>query len=246
MNPNMSIPIIGVLPLWDDDSKNLYMHPAYMNGIMCSGGLPLVLPLVSDKMMISVIARSVDGLLFTGGHDIFPGLYGENISASCGTICKIRDDMESSLFTEAVLNMGIPAFGICRGLQFINAALGGTLYQDLPTQFCGKVLINHQQEQSDDVPAHCVQIDTNSPLYSLLGTKTLSVNSTHHQGIRVLSPALERMAIADDGLIESVYMPGKRFVWAVQWHPESILHEESSRNLFGAFVAASGKTRSIC
>jgi len=241
----MKIPVIGLLPLWDEEKNSLWMLPGYMDGIKHAGGLPVMLSLTSDKTQISQIARSVDGLLFTGGHDIFPGLYGEETSVHCGLICKERDDMEALLFTEAVLNMDLPAFGICRGLQLMNVVLGGTLYQDLPTQHKSKIAINHQQLPPVDAPSHWMEITKNSPLRTLFGSKSIEVNSTHHQGIKDLSPALECMATADDGLIEAVYMPDKKFVWAVQWHPELTLYDENSHLLFDAFVGVCGKSRRV-
>ena len=123
----MSVPIIGVVPLWDEKMGSLWMLPGYMDGIKNAGGLPLMLPLTSDHALISQIAGTVDGVLFTGGHDVFPGLYGEAVSDNCGPCCTERDDMEAMLFTEVVINLDKPALGICRGIQIINVLLGGTL-----------------------------------------------------------------------------------------------------------------------
>ena len=234
----MSIPIIGVTPLWDEERDSLWMLPGYMDGIECAGGLPIMLPLSSDEVIIKQLCRTVDGLLFTGGPDVFPGLYRQDVSAFCGPVCKMRDDMELALFSEAVINMNKPALGICRGIQLFNVALGGTLYQDLPSQLKGKISINHRQNPPDNVPSHTVMINSGSPLHTLGITESIEVNSSHHQGIRELSPELESMAFAEDGLIEAVYMPGRKFVWAVQWHPERTLYEQYSRMLFDGFVGA--------
>jgi putative glutamine amidotransferase len=234
----MQAPVIGVVPLWDEKKDSLWMHPGYMDGIKYAGGLPVMLPLTSDKAMIRQICAMVDGLLFTGGHDIFPGIYGEEVLDCCGPLCVERDNMEAMLFSEADASDNLPVFGICRGLQLFNALLGGTLYQDLPSQYRGKPSIGHKQKQPDDVFSNEVLIDKKSPLYALLNSDHIEVNSLHHQGIRDLSPKLECMAIAEDGLIEAVCMPEKRFAWAVQWHPELTLYDEYSHMLFEAFVAA--------
>jgi putative glutamine amidotransferase len=234
----MRRPVIGLAPLWDEEKDSLWMLPGYMDGIEQAGGLPVMLPLSTDKLMLEQICRSVDGLLFTGGQDVCPGLYGEEKSTCCGTICDKRDDMESLLFSISVMSMDKPAFGICRGIQLFNVLLGGTLYQDLPAQYKGMPQLCHRQKPPYGMPDHRVTIGTGSPLHALLGTDTMAVNSCHHQGIRELSQELVCMAVAEDGLIEAVYVPCRRFVWAVQWHPEYSLHDENSRLLFEAFINA--------
>ena len=206
----MKAPLIGVVPLWDEDKGNLLMIPGYMDGIKYAGGLPVMLPLTSNKALIERICESVDGILFAGGQDVFPGMYGEGVSERCGPLCIERDDMETLLFAEAV-KLDKPIFGICRGIQLFNVLLGGTLYQDLPSQFRSKISIEHNQAPPIDVPSHTVLIDKGSPLHTLLDTTSLEVNSTHHQGICELSPELERMATSEDGLVEAVCMPEKRF-----------------------------------
>ena len=129
-----------------------------------------------------------------------------------------------------------PILGICRGIQFLNAALGGTLYQDLPTEHPSE--IGHSMKPPYDRMAHTVHIWPMTPLASLLGKTELEVNSCHHQAIRSLAPSLVEMARSTDDLIEAMYLPGKTFVWGVQWHPEMSLQEESSRKIFEAFVGA--------
>lgn len=232
----MSKPIIGVFPLWDEEKDSIWMLPGYMDGIRQAGGLPMILPLTTDTPELEQICEMVDGFLFTGGQDIFPGRYGQDTIPACEEICAARDIMEEFIFSRAVLEMDKPAFGICRGIQLFNVLLGGSLYQDLPSQFTGVKPLCHSQPYI--LPAHNIVPDTGSPLHSLLEKDALAVNSAHHQGIYELSQKLSCMARADDGLIEAVYMPGKKFVWAVQWHPECRLHEESSRKLFAAFTEA--------
>jgi putative glutamine amidotransferase len=233
----MEKPVIGVAPLWDEQKDSLWMLPGYMEGVVRAGGLPLMLPLTMDEDAVRQLAGLCAGFLFTGGHDVFPGLYGAEVSALCGPVCEERDAMEKALFSIAVLKLNKPAFGICRGIQLFNALLGGTLYQDVSAQL-QKSTITHRQKPPYDRPIHQVGIEPGSPLRGLLGTDVLAVNSSHHQGIAELSPELVPMARAEDGLIEAVCMKGKTFVWAVQWHPEMAPAEESSGKLFGAFVDA--------
>jgi len=232
----MKKPVIGVTPLWDKTKDGVWMHPGYLDGIIHAGGLPMILPLTMDTLLLESICGIVDGLLFTGGHDIFPGLYGEEIDPACGDICSVRDQMEHFLFSNAVLNMDKPAFGICRGLQLFNILLGGSLYQDLPSQYKGNPMICHSSACA--MPSHHVTIAPDSLLHQLLKRDTLTVNSLHHQGICKLAPQLSCMAKADDHMIEAVYMPDKKFVWAVQWHPERSLYDEPQRKLFETFIMA--------
>lgn len=230
-------PVIGLVPLMDDEKESYWMLPGYMDGIIEAGGIPIMLPLVSDRSIIEQIGEKCDGFLLTGGHDVSPEIYGEKKKEQCGACCKKRDEMERIIIGYA-LNADKPMLGVCRGIQLLNAVLGGTLYQDIPSEFDTKLI--HHQKPPYDVPVHDVLISDNSPLYTLLGKKRLSVNSYHHQAVKDLADGLDVMAKADDGLVEAVYMPSKRFVWGVQWHPEfSYKKEISSRRIFEEFVKAS-------
>jgi putative glutamine amidotransferase len=233
----MKRPVIGVTPLWDKQKDSLWMLPGYMEGIARAGGLPLMLPLTADEGTVEQLAGMCAGFLFTGGQDVYPGLYGVDVLPLCGEICETRDAMEKALFSAAVLKQSKPALGICRGIQIFNALLGGTLYQDISAQFAQGVP-THRQKPPYDRPVHRVFIERGSPLHKLLDADVLAVNSCHHQGIAELSPELVTMAIAEDGLVEAVYMKDKPFVWAVQWHPEMALEEEGSGKIFRAFVDA--------
>ncbi len=236
-------PVIGITPLYDVEKSSIWMLPGYMEGIAQAGGTPIVLPLKADDADIERLFRVIDGLLLPGGQDVDPSLYGEQKSEDCGEICAMRDTLEKKLFQKA-MSIDLPVFGICRGLQFINAAMGGTLYQDLATQFTSPNAENHRQTAPRDTFSHKVTLVQSSPLYAMLDTEKLPVNSFHHQGIRTLAPGLLPSAIAEDGLVEAIYAPHKTFVQAVQWHPECCFEsDEPSRKIFRAFVnaCASGK-----
>ncbi|MFP3089695.1 gamma-glutamyl-gamma-aminobutyrate hydrolase family protein [Treponema sp. TIM-1] len=235
----MERPLIGVVPLWDEEKDSLWMLPGYLEGILRAGGLPLMLPLTTDTGALRQAAGLCAGFLFTGGQDLFPGLYGAEVLPVCGPVCEERDAMERTLFSIAVWEQNKSAFGICRGIQLFNVLLGGTLYQDLPTQLTESAL-SHQQKPPYDRPVH--QVTISGELRELLGFDTLAVNSSHHQGIAKLAPDLVPMARAADGLVEAVRMKDKPFVWAVQWHPEFALAEESSGKLFNALVEACRNT----
>jgi putative glutamine amidotransferase len=234
----MERPVIGVMPLWDEQKNSIWMLPGYMRGIEEAGAVPLILPLTDSEAALKRAVDLVDGFLFTGGQDVNPDVYGDPKSARCGEICGTRDRMEAFVFREGVLNLGKPALGICRGIQFINAALGGSLYQDIPAELPSA--ITHSMKPPYDAPAHAVRLLPESPLSKLTGKERLEVNSSHHQGIKRLANGLEAMAWADDGLVEAVYMPDRPYVWAVQWHPEMSLGDEDSRKIFAAFAGEAG------
>ncbi|MBY0098477.1 gamma-glutamyl-gamma-aminobutyrate hydrolase family protein [Mesobacillus maritimus] len=232
----MRKPLIGVLPLYDPEKESYWMLPGYMKGVEAAGGIPVMLPLTTNFEVIQSLAESFDGFLFTGGQDMNPNLYGEKKESFCGELCEERDQMEELLF-KLVLELDKPTFGICRGVQLFNSLLGGTLYQDIPTQFRSKQQVLHKQQPPYTVPAHLVSIEKGNALYRIVKTESLRVNSYHHQGIKKLSEQLTSVAEAEDGLTEAVHMPGKSFVLAVQWHPEFNYHlDNHSFKLFSAFV----------
>ncbi|WP_455581151.1 gamma-glutamyl-gamma-aminobutyrate hydrolase family protein [Dysosmobacter sp.] len=230
----MKKPVIGVMPLWDDRLESLWMLPGYLDGLRQAGALPVILPLETEEADIRQLYGLCDGLLFTGGHDVDPALYGAAPLPECGPPCRRRDALEASLFRLA-LEAGTPVLGICRGLQLINALLGGTLYQDLPTQRPGSV--SHVMRPPYDRVIHPVALEAGGTLHRLTGQAALGVNSYHHQGIRTLAPALRADACAPDGLIEAVTCPEHPFLLAVQWHPEfSFRRDGASQAIFRAFV----------
>ena len=232
----MNKPIIGVTPLWDEEKNSYWMLPGYLEGLEEAGAIPIILPLTADRADIAQIVEVCDGFLFTGGQDVAPQLYGEATRPTCGELCHARDTLERELLRQA-LERDKPILGICRGLQFLNAALGGTLYQDLPTEHPSE--IEHSMKPLYDQAAHMVRILPDTPLAALLQKQELGVNSCHHQAVKTLAPGLAEMARSTDDLIEAVYLPGKTFVWAVQWHPEMSLHADTdSRKIFEAFVGA--------
>ena len=235
----MKRPVIGVVPLWNETKNNIWIKPGYMDGLEGAGAVPVLLPLTVSESVLKQLADLLDGVLFTGGGDLDPKMYGQVKSDYCGEINETRDQMETYLFREAVINQRKPALGICRGLQLFNVMLGGSLYQDIPAEYSKE--INHYAGPPYDVHVHPVRILPESPLGKLMGSERLDVNSNHHQGINKLAKELEIMALADDGVVEAVYMPERPYVWAVQWHPELLPNDEASKILFASFVENSGR-----
>ena len=226
-------PIIGVTPLWDAERKSVWMLPEYLDAIRCAGGIPVVLPLLAEPEDIERLAGEFDGFLFTGGHDVSPELYGA-VNSGLSVCSPERDAMETFLL-KAVLKEDKPVLGICRGLQLLNAVLGGTLWQDLPTERPSE--INHRQGKPYDKTVHKVKLM--SALRAPLEKAELRVNSRHHQAIQHMSAELIPAAFSPDNLVEAAVMPSKKFVLAVQWHPE-YLYEKDGDNfiIFEAFVEA--------
>lgn len=234
----MGKPIIGLTPLFDAEQDRLYMRQNYMEAIIAAGGIPVVLPLTDDSADISALARLCDGYLFTGGPDVHPSLFQEDTMRYCGSIDEKRDTLEIRLLHE-VCALDKPVFGICRGIQLINVAFGGSLYQDIEAQ-CDGVPIAHDQKRPYTVPVHTVKIEEDSPLYRIVEQKELMVNSMHHQAVKSLAPSLRSAAMSKDGLSECVWLPGKKFFLAVQWHPEYLWRtQHHQQKIINAFVNAS-------
>lgn len=232
-------PVIGCVPLVDYGRESLWMLPGYFDGIAEAGGAAVMLPLTSDPATIGALLGAVDGVLLTGGQDVSPAVYGEKdagAAALCSELSRERDAMEA-LLVPAALAADLPLLGICRGIQSLNAVLGGTLWQDLPAQRPSEV--EHHGLPPYDRPVHEVEVLAGTPLAACVGAGALAVNSYHHQAVRDVAPGLAVMAAATDGVVEAVWRPASRFCWAVQWHPEfSHAVDEPSRKIFSAFVGA--------
>ena len=225
-------PIIGVTPLWDAERKSVWMLPDYLDGIKAAGGVPVVLPIEMSDEDADRIVETCDGFLFTGGQDVAPELYGTKDATGTVVPSPERDKLEKLLLGKA-LQADKAILGICRGLQFINAFLGGTLWQDLPSQHPSNIV--HRQGKPYGVPTHSVSLS--GDLQTLLGKDTLEVNTLHHQAIKDLGKDLIPMAESPDGLIEAIKMVGKHFVCAVQWHPEYMFKTDvDSLRVFSWFV----------
>lgn len=239
----MSIPIIGIFTYKksvENDSlhtlKLAAINLSYLQAIKENGGLPLLIPYTESVDTVRELVQLCDGLLVPGGIDIDPSLYGESPDIHLGEVDAVLDKAElTGLRTEFAAKM--PVFGICRGLQLMNVFCGGTLYQDLPSQFDGKLLI-HSQTSARSAVSHTAKILRDSRLYSLLGCDSVSVNSLHHQAVKKLGRGISVSALAEDGVVEAI--EHENGLWfAVQWHPEELTYMPVMNDLFARFIELS-------
>ena len=228
-------PLIGILAEVDEECASRVQNP-YVSAIEKAGGIPLLLPYVEREAVIEAFVQRCDGFFFTGGVDVEPSRYGAEKSDACGVTQPNRDALEFRVLEKA-MRTAKPILGICRGAQLINAALGGTLYQDIPSEIQTTLL--HRQTQPKFAPSHGVNVLADTPLARLIGADRMVANSFHHQAIKTLGKGLEIMALADDGVIEAVYLPGDRYLRAYQWHPERLFDtSKENRTLFLDFLDA--------
>ena len=232
-------PTIAVSPMIDLKRDRYNLRGDYMRMLCALGAAPVMLPLTTDRDILGEFLDMCDGLLLSGGVDLDPVTYGETNRGLCGTIQAERDEMEIYLCRKA-LEQNKPMLAICRGMQILNVALGGTLYQDLRADM--GTTLQHQVPNPEDGFVHPVTLIPDSPLAQLQAAEEMPANSRHHQAVRDVAPGLKVQATAPDGVVESVWMPDKRFVWGVQWHPESIWDQsEPNRKIAEAFLAAAAK-----
>ena len=234
----MKKPLIGITPGYSTQNMQYDLEWAYTNAVIKAGGIPVMFPYTSDPEIIRQLVDTCDGFIFCGGHDVDPALYGEDPWYKLENLAPLRDMTERAFF-QPMLESKKPIFGMCRGLQIINCFLGGSLYQDLPTEFKIPDGIEHRQKDIALKPTHKVKVVEGSPLANIAGTDELMVNSFHHQGIKKLSEKLVATAHSEDGLIEAAYMPDHPYMCLVQWHPEELYPQcEVSRTLFDHFIKA--------
>ena len=241
--PTQTLQSLGGIPA--EFPPSWVMSQRYITTLIGAGAIPWMIPLVaSDEATTRGIYEALDGVFLPGGADIDPAGYGEERHAACDRSDPARDAMELVLARRAI-EEGKPVLGVCRGLQLINLALGGTLYQDLAALREGSIKHDYfpfSGEFRRDHLAHPVRIAGGSRLAEIFGEGEVQVNSMHHQGIRDLAGALVATATAPDGLIEGAEMPGERFVVGVQWHPEVLTDSDArARRLFSEFIEASAE-----
>ncbi len=210
---------------------------SYSWWVVEGGGVPYILPTPGyDRELIGAYLDFADGLLFSGGEDIHPSFYGEFVLEKCGAIDEKRDLFEVELLRGAV-ERGMPVLGICRGMQLIAVALGGSLYQDLA--YCDTAMDFHDGSWQEQGEMPSVTVTPGTLLHEIFGEASLRVNCHHHQLIKALGQTCRVSAVSPDGMIEAIEVTGSPFVVGVHWHPERLgFRDQHHLKLFGALLKA--------
>ena len=215
------------------------MNDTYVRAVTMAGGIPVILPNNLDVSCVEELAQRLDGFLLSGGDDIDPILFGERATAKLGTVIPRRDNFEIALMKQVMETTGKPILGICRGIQVMNVAMGGSLHIDLPSD--GK-LCHSMGMYPRNVRTHGVQMMSGTRMEAIMQGGEGRVNSFHHQAIRDVADCFAVSAVSvPDGVVEAVELPGERFVVGVQWHPEELTEFPEARKLFAAFIEAAQK-----
>ncbi|MFT8316185.1 MAG: gamma-glutamyl-gamma-aminobutyrate hydrolase family protein [Clostridium sp.] len=196
--------------------RRAYVNDDYVRAVAMAGGIPYIIPIVNDEDLAKEQMSNVDALILSGGYDVNPLIYGEEPKQKLGAILPERDEFDIWLLKEAC-KMNKPVLGICRGIQLMNAAFGGTINQDL--SYDENCYIKHFQETSPSTAGHTVEIVEGSRLNFILSSK-VTTNSFHHQSLNRVAEGFKIAARTKDGTIEAIEKEGENFVMGIQWHPE--------------------------
>lgn len=241
-----AIPIIGISSsLLTIESGALrgreraFVGQDYVHAISRAGGIPIILPTVKDEVSIARQVNLIDGLVLSGGYDVHPHFYGEEPHRLLEASYPDRDHYEIQL-TLLAHQYKKPILGICRGIQLINVAFGGTIYQDISLH--GQNILQHHQAVRVDHEFHTVNVEKGSKLSQILNCKFIKTNSLHHQAVRLLAPGFCVNATTQDGIIEGIEKVDGSFILGVQWHPELMFEKDPMMlKLFEALLNASAK-----
>jgi putative glutamine amidotransferase len=244
--PIIGIPTQTLEEIPDELPRCWVMSQQYVRVLVAAGAIPWIIPLIQDDpTTLRGIYDRLDGVFLPGGVDLDPSAYDERPHDRCGRTDPARDEVELGL-TRWALEDGKPLLAVCRGVQVVNVAAGGTIHQDLASQLPGAIKHDYfprRGQYSRDLLVHDVEVAQGSQLACLLGATTVQVNSMHHQGIKELGPGLRATAYAPDGLIEGLESPNGHFLLGVQWHPEALVERDPRmQRLFTAFIEAAHPT----
>jgi len=211
----------------------------YVYAVEEAGGIPVILPRCKDMTVLEPLLERLDGVLISGGHDVAPATYGQRIKGCCGRVIHERDEMDLAILRYAYEKKK-PILAICRGTQILNAAMGGTVYQDLEKE--GGFEEHAMDNSARQYPVHQVEITPDSRLFQILGQAKAAVNSYHHQAVKEPGANVKITARSEEGVVEAIEVSGGAdFVVGVQWHPEMMFSSEEQKKLFRAFVKACTK-----
>ena len=234
------VPVIGLptleIPRGDRPAR-FGINQAYIRALEAAGAAPVLIPLLDDQERLRAIYARLDGIVFPGGEDLDPSAYHEHPIGQLNVVEPRRDRVEIALARWAAED-DLPTLGICRGQQLLNVALGGSLYQDL--RFQGVTTVEHSGKdgRTRDAIVHSVRLDPDSRLAQMIDETEVKVNSLHHQAVKDVAPGLRVTGRAEDGVIEALEAPDRRFLLTVQWHPEEITGIPWVQSLFRGFVRA--------
>jgi putative glutamine amidotransferase len=235
-------PLIGVTCMTietESYSPRLGMSRSYVNALLRAGAAPVLIPHMADKAALRSAYERLDGLLLPGGGDVDPAHYGELRHVKCNEPSSERDDTELALARWA-MEGDMPVLAICRGIQVLNVALGGSLFQDIQAQIPGAERHDWYPNHPRDRLSHTVVIAPDTRLARIAGTTSLPVNSLHHQSVKDVAPGLVETGRSPEGIVEAVEAPDHPFAIGVQWHPEELVGSDArAQRLFDAFVDAS-------
>ena len=236
--PLIGLPTLAIPP--GPKPPRYGINQTYVRALAAAGCAPVLIPILDDDERLRAIYERLDGIVFPGGADVAPHQYGEEPIDNLNVVESERDRVELRLARWA-FDDDLPTLGICRGQQLINVALGGTLFQDLIHQGATTVEHSDKDGRARNKLIHRVRIDPESRLAQLIDETGVEVNSLHHQAVKDVASALRVTGTADDGVIEALESPDRRFLIAVQWHPEEIDDVPWVRRLFEGFVRAASK-----
>ena len=238
----MTAPLIGITiqkSSKDTANKNQYIMDSYIRAVLRAGGIPLLIPLGIPNRDLDILLQRLDGLLLSGGGDIDPQRYRAQPHPTLFSVDSERDRMEIQLVRYAD-KAKKPFLAICRGIQVLNVAMGGSLYVDLDSYYRNPIPHRYDSITQRDFLAHRVDLVEGSLLQQVLGTSPFWVNSLHHQGLKLVGKGLTASAYAPDQLVEGVELNEHPFGIGVQWHPESLPESPQTIQLFEAFIRAAG------
>jgi putative glutamine amidotransferase len=238
----MTAPLIGITTNHIHSAESGFTNTladAYVQAITAAGGVPVLLPAGIPTAALGDLRQQLNGILFSGGADVAPMLFGGHFHSQVYGVDPARDALEIELVHIAV-QTSWPLLAICRGVQVLNVALSGTLFTHIADQLDRPLEHDNGKNHPRDYLAHSIKIEAGSKLERILGVPEMAVNSMHHQGIEFLSPCLHPSAFSPDGLVEAVEIPEHPFAVGVQWHPECLPESVQMQALFQAFVSAAG------
>ena len=244
----MNKPIIGISTsvLVDEGGgfpgyERIYVNKDYVSSVISAGAVPLMIPMDATEENLRQTLELVDGMIFSGGHDIAPIRYGEEPHQKLQEICPERDEFDFLLYRLAKEH-SLPILGICRGFQLMNVSEGGKLYQDLSLK--NTESLKHSQGHGPSVPTHTVKVEPGSKFYKILGKEEIRINSFHHQAVKSTSENVAISGKALDNVVEAIELKNYPFGLGVQFHPEMLqAKEEDMKKIFAALVSAAKEYR---